>query len=47
MFASTKLLIITFFIENKNKKILSGTLPADVHIVKAMVFPAVRYGCQS
>ena len=47
MFTSTKLLIITFFIENKNKKILSGTLPADVHIVKAMVFPAVMYGCQS
>ena len=23
------------------------TLPANVHIVKAMVFPVVRYGCAS
>ena len=23
------------------------TLPAKVHLVKAMVFPAVRYGCES
>ena len=23
------------------------TLPAKVHIVKAMVFPAVMYGCES
>ena len=24
-----------------------NTLPAKVHLVKAMVFPAVRYGCKS
>ena len=23
------------------------TLPAKVHLVKAMVFPVVRYGCES
>ena len=23
------------------------TLPAKVHVVKAMVFPAVMYGCES
>ena len=23
------------------------TLPAKVHIVKALVFPVVRYGCES
>ena len=23
------------------------TLPTEVHIVKAMVFPIVRYGCES
>ena len=23
------------------------TLPAKIHIVKAMVFPAVMYGCES
>ena len=24
-----------------------GTLPAKVHLVKAMVFPVVTYGCES
>ena len=24
-----------------------GTLPTEVHIVKAMVFPVVMYGCES
>ena len=28
-------------------KIRDITLPAKVHIVKAMVFPAVMYGCES
>ena len=23
------------------------TLPAKVHIVKALIFPVVRYGCES
>ena len=23
------------------------TLPTKIHLVKAMVFPAVRYGCES
>ena len=24
-----------------------GTLPTEVHLVKAMVFPVVMYGCES
>ena len=28
----------------KSKEI---TLPADVHLVKAMLFPVVMYGCES
>ena len=28
-------------------KIRDITLPAKVHLVKAMVFPVVKYGCES
>ena len=28
-------------------KSIDMTLPAKVHIVKAMVFPVVRYGCEN
>ena len=28
-------------------KILDVTLPTKVHLVKAMVFPVVMYGCES
>ena len=35
---------------NNNKSILKSrdiTLPTKVHLVKAMVFPVVMYGCES
>ena len=31
----------------KNKKSRDITLPTKVHLAKAMVFPVVRYGCES
>ena len=35
----------TFFKKNLKKQRL--TLPTKVHLVKAMVFPVVMYGCES
>ena len=32
---------------NSILKSINTTLPSKVHIVKAMVFPVVRYGCES
>ena len=32
---------------NSISKSINTTLPSKVHIVKAMVFPVVRYGCES
>ena len=29
------------------RKIMTNTLPTKVHLVKAMVFPVVMYGCES
>ena len=33
--------------KKKKKKSRDITLPTKVHLVKAMVFPAVMYGCES
>ena len=43
-------LVITFLPRNKLDIILKSrdiTLPTKVHLVKAMVFPVVMYGCES
>ena len=34
-------------LKSKEKKSKDITLPTKVHLVKAMVFPVVRYGCES
>ena len=31
----------------ENEKLLKHTLPTKVHLVQAMVFPVVMYGCES
>ena len=38
---------MTKFTTNKKKKSRDITLPTKVHLVKAMVFPVVMYGCES
>ena len=40
-----KLFQITFF--NTILKSRDITLPTNIHLVKAMVFPVVMYGCES
>ena len=37
----------SIFLEKKKKKSRDITLLTKVHLVKAMVFPVVMYGCES
>ena len=42
-----KINFIKRLIPKKKKKRRDITLPTKVHLVKAMVFPVVMYGCES
>ena len=39
--------VVFFFFNVDHLKSRDITLPTKVHLIKAMVFPVVRYGCES